>query len=91
MTITKHAYEKARERFKWKNKVLDKMAEKAFNEGTPHSDTKSRLNKYISHKWFMYKQANNVKIYGENIFFFKDDILITLYRLPQELIKYTKV
>lgn len=91
MNITSHAYIKARERFKWKNKTLDRMAEKAFNEGSKHSDTKSKLHKYITRKWVMYKCSNNIRIYGENIFFFHNDILITLYRLPQELIKYTKV
>lgn len=91
MEITIHAYEKAKERFKWKNKVLDKMALKALNEGMSHKDTKSRLNKYISRKWKMYKHCNNTRIYGENIYFFKDDVLITLYRLPNELIKYVKL
>lgn len=91
MEITSHAYQKARERFKWKNKTLDRMAEKAFEEGMEHSETKSNLKKYISHKWKMYKSCNNTRIYGENIFFFHNDRLITLYRLPQELIKYTKI
>ena len=90
MEITNHAYEQAKARFKWKNKVLDKMALRALEEGMSHKDTKSRLNRYISRKWKMHKHCNNTKIYGENIFFFNNDVLITLYRLPQELIKYAK-
>lgn len=41
--ITEHAYERAKERLKWKSKVLDKMAEKAFLEGIKHKDTKGSL------------------------------------------------
>lgn len=35
---TKHAYEKAKERLGWKQKVLDKMMVKAFDKGIKHSD-----------------------------------------------------
>jgi hypothetical protein len=89
--ITSHAKDKAKERFKWKNKTLERMAKKAFEEGMTHADTKSKLTKYLNRKWKIHKVCNNPRIYGENVFFFHDDILITLYRLPQELIKYTKI
>lgn len=85
---TKHAYERAKDRFGWKSNVLDKMMLKAFNEGIEHKDTKGRLNRYISKLWFEHKKANNVRIYGENIFFFHDEVLITLYRLENSLIKH---
>lgn len=91
MEITVHAYKKSRQRFRWKSKTLDRMAIKAFEEGIHHKDTKAYLNKYISRKWKLYPHVNNVRIYGENIFFFTGDVLITLYRLPQELIKYVKI
>jgi hypothetical protein len=88
--ITQHAYIKARERFKWKNKTLDSMAVKAFIEGITQDQTKSLLNKYIEEKYKMHG-CNNVKIYGQNIFMFIDNKLVTLYRLPNSLIKYLKV
>lgn len=88
--ITEHAYERAKERLSWKSKVLDKMAEKAFLEGIKHKDTKGSLNRYVTKLWFSYKHANNVRIYGENIFFFCDNRLITLYQLPNDLRKHVK-
>ena len=85
---TEHAYVKAKERMKWKPKVLDKMKQKAFNEGIQHKDTKGTLKKYITKIWFRYKFCNNIRIYGENIYFFCYQKLITLYRLNSKLLKH---
>jgi len=88
--ITEHAFDRAKERLSWNNKVLSKMAEKAFMEGIKHKDTKGTLNRYVTKLWFSYKHCNNVRIYGENIFFFCDNRLITLYQLPNYLRKHVK-
>lgn len=88
--ITQHAYDRAKERLRWKRNVLDKMAEKAFYEGLTHSEMKGQLKKYISKLWFQYRTANNVRIYGENIFFFSNMTLITIYRLPNNFIRFLK-
>lgn len=88
--ITKHAYDRAKERLKWKSKVLNKMAEKAFLEGIRHKDTKGSLMRYLTKLWFNYKHCNNVRIYGENIFLFCDNRLITIYQLPNDLRKHVK-
>ena len=88
--ITKHAYDRVKERLGWKSKVLDKMAEKIFLDGIKHKDTKGKLRRYLTKLWFSYKYCNNVRIYGENIFFFCDNRLITVYQLPNNLRKYVK-
>ena len=85
---TEHAYNRAKERLNWKAKVLDKMMQKAYEEGIQHKDTKGSLKRYITKLWFKYKFCNNVRIYGENIYFFCDQKLITLYRLDQKMIKH---
>lgn len=88
---TDHAYKRAKERLGWNKKVLDKMRDKAFETGITHKETKSNLKKYISGLWKDHKFCNNVRIYGENIYFFAGETLITLYRLPNNLIKYLKL
>ena len=85
---SKHAYEAAKERLGWKKKTLDNMLERVFNNGIKHSDTKGQLNKYITKLWFKYETANNIRIYGQDVYFFNDMKLITLYRLPNNLIKH---
>ena len=88
--ITFHAYDRAKERLRWKVKVLDKMAEKAFLEGVKHKDTRGALNKYLNEIWSNHKKSDNVRIYGEVIFLFANNVLITLYQLPYELRKHVK-
>lgn len=88
--VTEHAFDRAKERLKWKSSVLQKESEKAYEYGITHSDTKGSLNKYITKLWFDYKQANNIRILGENIFIFRDNILITVYQMPFNMRKHVK-
>ena len=90
MKITNHAYEKAKERLSWKADVIEKMAEIALNEGISHSDTKGKLKRYITKLYLSHRTSNNIRIYGQNIYFFLGDTLITIYRVPTNLIKYLK-
>jgi hypothetical protein len=88
--ITTHAKKRAKQRMKWNKNVLQKMANKALNEGYQHSDTKGTVHRYLTKLWFDHQNANNMRIYGEDIFFFKDNLLITLYRMPHNIIKKAK-
>lgn len=62
----------------------------AFNKGFKHSDTKGTLKRYIDKLWFEHKFANNIRIYGEDLYFFCDNKLITLYRMESKLLKHLK-
>lgn len=88
--VTQHAYDRAKERFKWKPKVLDRMVVKVFEEGIHHKDTKGTLMRHITNLRKKYPFCNNVRIYGEDIYFFSGHTLITLYRLDQGLLKHLK-
>jgi hypothetical protein len=75
---------------RWGKSTTRKMAQLALDKGMSHSDTKGRLNKWLSKLWFDYKTANNIRIYGQDVYLFKDNVLITLYRVPTALIKLLK-
>ena len=90
LRISYHAYDMAKERLSWKPAVLDKMAERAYKEGIKYSDTTGKLKRYIAKIFLQYRTANNIRIYGQNIYFFAGKTLITLYRVPTGLIKYLK-
>ena len=87
---TKHAYERAKQRFGWRAATLDRMMIKAFDEGMRHGELKGALNKYVNNLWISHKAANNIRIYGQNVYFFKGKLLITLYRINNKLVKYLK-
>ena len=86
MIPTTHSYKRAKERLGWSKATLDRMVEKAFDEGLAYSDTKGRLRKYIDKRF----KFGEVRIYAEHIFFFNGDVLITVYRLDNKLLKLCK-
>ena len=85
VTITNHAFERCKERAGWNKKVAKKMANRAFIKGISHKDTRGRLNKYITSLWRYNKNAGNVKVYGEFVFIFAGETLITVHALPNNL------
>ncbi|WP_294203117.1 hypothetical protein [uncultured Chryseobacterium sp.] len=89
--ITIHAYERARERYRWKKVTLIKMAQIAFKEGVKYSDTKGELKKFINKVQQNNQKVNNIRLYGQDIYFFDDNVLITLYQLPNTLKKYMRI
>ena len=86
-SVTNHAYKRAKKRMRWSKSTTNKMARLALEKGKSHSDIKGKLNRYISKLWFTNKTANNTKIYGEDVYLFNNNTLITIYRVPTQLIK----
>lgn len=84
--ITEHAYLRANERLNLGKDSFTRLAEKAFDVGKKQKDLKGKLKKYVS---FLAKEYKSVPIiYGEFLFFFRQNKLITTYQIPTELKKY---
>jgi predicted HAD superfamily Cof-like phosphohydrolase len=86
--ITKHAYQRAKERLSLGRPSIEKLANTALSKGVKHKDMKGKLKKYADKLWFMYNNANNLRVYGQNVFIFNENTLITIYHIPRDLIKY---
>lgn len=91
--ITKHAYDRMKQRLGWNKKAAKRMAGVAYAEGIKHGETNGKLHSYISSRALTYmKKGNCIKIYGEAVYCFvnrKDDetgelfaILITVWNIP---------
>ena len=92
--VTSHAYEKGRERLSLNKKSLLKLTTTAFERGLKHTDLKASLKKYIDKLFFNNSGRSknfNIRIYGEVLFIFDNERLITLYQIPSNLKKYTKL
>jgi hypothetical protein len=88
MTITQHAYDKAKERLALKKGSVNRLANKAFLVGRNRKEFSGQLGRYLDKLYNSHGTANNIRIYGHNIYIFSGDILITVYRIPNEFIKY---
>lgn len=63
------------------------MAEKAFNEGITHKQTKGRLHKWVTSLFFKNCNANNIRLYGDFAFIFVGETLVTVIPMPSNLKK----
>lgn len=72
-------------------KSLDRMAQRAFEQGITHAQTKGRLNKWITKLYFKNQTASNLRIYGEKCYLFdRNETLITVMDIPNDLKKDLK-
>ena len=90
VSCTDHAIQKAKERLRWKASTTERMARKAYSKGVLFKDTVGELHEYIQTKLDYYTDCDDVRIYGEVVFFYIKGKLITLYRLSNRNIKYLK-
>ncbi len=83
--ITEHAFDRAKERLGLNRRATERMALKAFVAGKKHAQCKGQLKKYIDGIYLQYENCNNVRLYGEALYLFHNNKLITIYNLPNEL------
>jgi len=89
--ITHHAYIRARQRFSLKPEALERVAGRALQEGLCRSQVTGRLARYFDKLWLQERKARNIRLYGEFLFLFHQDTLITLWQLPNGLRKLAAV
>ena len=85
--MTYHAEDRLKERAGFNQKAANRMAQKALDNGITHGDVTGQLKKWLDRKYFAYKNANNMRIYGEELYIFNEDVLITVFHIPQHLKK----
>lgn len=90
IVVTNHALRRLSERSGLSKIAGMRMAEKAFEEGVQHKETKGNLNKWVTSLYFVNKKANNIRLYGDKAFIFSDNILITVLQIPSKLVKEVK-
>ena len=89
--VTKHAEKRLIERCGLNKKSVQRIADKAFNEGFRHSQTKGSLKKWVDGLYFTNKTANNIRLYGDKAFIFTNERLITVIQIPSNLRNCMKV
>ena len=78
--ITKHAYDRLKERNGWNRKASDRMIMRVFTEGLRSESIKGYVRIWL--KEYGYSDASNYILYGKSIYIFKDNYLITGFPIP---------
>lgn len=81
--VTKHAAKRTKERLGISKRTVEKNTEKALRYGIKHSDTSGSLHRYITSLYWKEQTANNTRIYGDYVYIFHNETLITVFPLPQ--------
>ena len=84
MKITNHGEERIRKRTGVPRKAVDRMAKRALIEGVGRCKFSGSLRRYLDGMYHAYDEsANNIKVWGEKVWIFNGDVLITVMDLPQ--------
>lgn len=80
MNITQHAYQRARERFRWKPETLERMAKRAVKKGETVDDVTGLA------KFHVGKHGKESRLYGHIVYVIKDEKLITLMPVNERVL-----
>jgi hypothetical protein len=79
--ITAHGHRRIKQRC---GKSMDRLAQIAFERGLTHSETSGVLGRYIDSLYLYNGTANNIRLYGDKIYVFCNDILVTVLDTPRK-------
>ena len=86
--LTKHSKKRAKQRLGLNDKSLERMAPIVLENGFGHSDLPGKMRKYVDGLYLSHGNGNNIKIYGNHIYIFMNEVLITILHLPN---RYKKI
>ena len=81
--VTRHAERRIRERVGIPKKACRRAAAKAITQGIRRTDTEGGLRQYLD--WLYFSKggmASNIVVYGDKVYLFNDDTLITVMNIP---------
>lgn len=84
--LTNHGRKRLKERLGFPKSACDKMAQLAYDNGFKRDDARGKARRYLS-KLLIQGEANDLRVYGEFIYVFYDNRLITVLNLPKEMRK----
>lgn len=68
----------------------NKMAKRILEKGFRHTDTTGELNRFLCAQWKKHHNSNNMRVYGNQLYIFCNDSLITVIVLPEQIMQDMK-
>lgn len=86
MTLTEHGVKRTKERVGIKGEKTAEYIQRAFWKGKTPEDFDKRTKKFLENT-LCKSRGNNIRVYGNDIFIFADDTLITTFPMPSDVVK----
>ena len=85
--LTKHASARMEQRCGIQKKSQAKVLRRVIRHGVTHSETsaKQALSKWVDGLYLSHRNPNKILLYGNGAYLFKNDTLITVIRIPDDL------
>ena len=90
MKITKHAYKRAKERLGLSSTAFDHLSSKALTDNFTHKATKGNLHKWVTSIVLRYKFKPIVYLYSDFMLVTLADRIITVLKIPRNLLPLHK-
>lgn len=88
--LTKHSITRLEQRCGVSKKNAPIVAKRAFKQGITHAETHGNLHRFLDTLYLSQKKGTNMRIYGNAVYVFKEDVLITVINIPNNLMKDVK-
>lgn len=88
--LTKHSISRLEQRCGVSKKNALKVAKRAYRTGITHAETHGELHRFLDSIYLSQKKGTNMRIYGNAVYVFKGDVLITVIRIPDNLLTEIK-
>ncbi len=83
--VTNHAKKRFKRRVGLSKAACQKHAEIAYEHGVTHAETRGRAKRYLTKLFLQYRNANQLRVYGQFVYVFNDVVLITVIHLPKSV------
>lgn len=88
--LTKHSIIRLEQRCGVTKKNAPTVAKRAFKRGITHAETHGNLHRFLDTLYLSQKKGTNMRIYGNAVYVFKEDVLITVINIPKNLMEDVK-
>ena len=82
IAVTRHAEDRMHQRSGLKKKSLQRLADRAYDRGTPRAELKSEIRHWVDHRYETHDQNTDLRVYGDKLYVFCEHRMVTLIQLP---------
>lgn len=82
IVVTKHAYDRMKERNGWNRKAANRMAKIVYSEGLRPQQVKGYLKLWLNKKYDLCNEGDDYILFGERLYIFNGKTMLTVLPVP---------
>lgn len=82
LCISRHAYDRLKERNGWNKKAANRMLYRIYEDGIRPENVKGYLKGWVNRKAEMYNDGREFVLFGEKLYVFCEGMMLTVIPVP---------